>query len=153
MILKYSQFIKEGYTSDSEIEFGNPSVGFGIKYYELDEILYEITDEFQELDYSLDNSSQSAIIQKDPNSFAITFYNKTIDFPSQLPPLYYLEPKIWNLIGHINDKLGMYGLEVYFSDYGENDAYYELVITKKGNEPPVNPQRYFIDEEGEIHYK
>ena len=152
MILKYSQFIVESY-KDDEISLGAPSVNFGIKHYELEEILYEITDEFPELGYMVDNYNASSIIQKDPNSFIVTFYNKNIDPPMDLPVLHYIEPKIFDLISHVNDKLGMYGLEVYFSDFGENDAYYELVITKKGNKPAVNPQRYFIDEEGEIHYK
>jgi hypothetical protein len=153
MILKYDQFIKEGYAPDNKVEFGNPPVSFGIKYYELDEILYEITDEFPELDYMVDNSLQSSIIEKDPNSFVVTFYNKKAEFPMNLPVLHYLEPKIIELIGHVNDKLGLYGLEVYFSDFGENDAYYELVITKKGNKPPVNPQRYIMDKNSKIHYK
>lgn len=47
----------------------------------------------------------------------------------------------------------MYGLEVYFQDFGETDAYYEIVITKKGNKPPVNPHRYIIDENGDLQYK
>ena len=153
MILRYHQFINEGYNSDVEISFDSPPVFFGIKYYEFDEIMYEITDEFQELDYSLDNSLNSSIILRDRNSFVVTLYNKNIDFPSQLPVLHYLEPKIFDLIGHVNDKLGMYDLEVYFSDFGEHDAYYEIVITKKGNKPPVNPQRYIIDENGDLQYK
>lgn len=143
----------EGYNSDTEISFDSPPVFFGIKYYEFDEIMYEITDEFPELDYSLDNSLNSAIIQRDRNSFVVTLWNKNIDFPSQMPVLYYIEPKIHDLIGHINDKLGMYGLEVYFQDFGETDAYYEIVITKKGNKPPVNPHRYIIDENGDLQYK
>lgn len=152
MILKYNQFIIESY-KDNEISLGVPSVDFGIKHYELEEILYEITDEFPELDYMVDNSLQSSIIEKDPNSFVVTFFNKKAEFPMDLPVLHYVEPKIFDLISHVNDKLGMYGLEVYFSDFGENDAYYELVITKKGNKPPVNPQRYTMDENGDIQYK
>ena len=144
---------------DKEISLGSPSVGFGITYGELDEVLYEITDEFPELDYQVDNSLQSSILDTNPsyetdkNSFVVTFYNKQSEFPVDLRVLHYVEPKIFNLVGHVNDKLGMYGLEVYFNDFGENDAYYELLITKKGNKPKLNRQRYIIDDNGEIQYK
>jgi len=150
---------------DINIEYGD--VDFGISYGELEEILFEITDEFSELEFAVENSYQSTILDistnpslthkdmksADRDSFIITFYDKTSEWPSQLKVLHYVEPKIFNLISHVNDKLSQYGLEVYFNDFGENDAYYELLITKKGNKPALNKQRYIVDDNGEIHYK
>lgn len=127
-------------------------VDFGIKYSDLSELMYEITDEFQGLNWFMINSNMSAIILDSPNSFVIELFGKG-EFPSQLPNLYYLEPKIHNLIGHINDQLGRFGLEVYFSDFGQNDAYYEIVITKKGNKPRMNPDKFEVSSDGEISYK
>ncbi len=128
-------------------------VNFGITSDQLDEILYEITDEFTNLDYFIDSSLISACISKDDNSFIIDFYDKNSDNMYDSPPLYYLEPKIFDLISNVNDKLGMYGLEVFYSDFGETDCFYELVITKKGNKPKMNPDRFSTDEKGDFQYK
>jgi hypothetical protein len=62
-------------------------------------------------------------------------YDKTINFPSDMPVLHYIEPKVFELISDVNSQLNQYGLKVYTSDFGSTDAYYELVITKIDHTP------------------
>ncbi len=126
---------------NEEIKIKN--VDFGITIEELGDILTYITDEFPELSWQIDTSSQSGIIRYDMESFIIDMY---IDGDSQA--LYYLEPKIFELISQVNAQLKHYGLEVFFSDFGQNDAIYELVITKIRNKPTVWQDRYIIDNNG-----
>ena len=146
MIKKFNQFIKEGYSGDGSIIFhASNSDDFIITYTQLDEIMYYISDEFPNIDYMLDNTLQSSIIEPDNHTFLITLYDKSIDFPNDLPQLYYLEPNIHDCISSIDDQLRQYGLYVFGSDYGETDAYYELVITKIGNIPVYNNKRYDKD--------
>lgn len=123
MIKKYLQFIKESYQS------------FGISYVDLDEILLYITDEFPELEWCVDNSLQSSIVEKDDNCFIVTFNHKDIDFPRNLPVLHYIEPRIYELIKDVDSQLRRFGLYLYTYDFGENDSYYELVISKIGHKP------------------
>ena len=65
-----------------------------------------------------------------------------IDFPSDLPVLHYVEPKIWELIADVNAHLKEFNLYVYTSDFGQNDAYYELVISKIGHTPKDTTKRW-----------
>lgn len=136
-------FIKfnEAYSSNDEISFGAPEVTFGITHNELREILFEITDEFSKLDYTVDNCLQSSIIEKDPNSFVITFFEEARSVFDQ-KVLYYLEPKIFSLIEEVSEKLGIYDLYISYSDFGESDLYYELVVTKKGSTPTKKIKKY-----------
>lgn len=126
MIKRFQQFIKESLSLQND---------FGITYGELDEIMYYITDEFQNLGWSVEDSSQSSLIEKDDNCFIIELYDKTIGFPIDLPVLHYIEPKVFELISDVSSQLKQYGLEVYTSDFGATDAYYELVISKIGHVP------------------
>ncbi len=126
MIRKYSQFITERLSLQND---------FGITYQDLSEILYHITDEFSNLEYYVEDSLQSSLIEKDDNCFIVVFNQVGIDFPSDLPALYYVEPKIFELINDVNEHLKEFNLYVYTSDFGENDAYYELVISKIGHTP------------------
>lgn len=124
------------------------NVDFGITTEELNDIMIYITDEFPELSYIVDSSSQSGIIRYDMESFIIDMYlDNWYDSSSTL---YYLEPKIFELISQVNSQLKQYGLEVFFSDFGQNDSIYELVITKIGNKPTVWADRYYIDDKGDI---
>lgn len=126
MIKRYQQFIKES---------SNSYATFGIKYDDLSDILFYITDEFPELEWWADNSLQSSLVEKDDNCFIVTFNRKDIDFPNDLPVLHYIEPKIFELIKDVDSQLRGRGLYVYASDFGENDAYYELVISRIGHKP------------------
>jgi len=116
----------------SEIFFNK--VGFEITYHELDDILIYITDEFPELIYDIENSYQSSLITPDDNSFIITF-SQDGESMWDLPVLHYLEPKIFSLIVDVNSQLRAYGLYVSDSDFGQSDAYYELVISKLEHKP------------------
>lgn len=126
MIKKYLQFIKESVSL---------SKNFGMTYDELDDILNYITDEFPDLEYFVDDSSRSTLIGQDENSFIITFNRKGLSWPTDLPALHYVEPKIFGLINDVNTQLKQFGLYISDSDFGETDAYYELVVTRIGHEP------------------
>ena len=126
MIKKYLQFITE------EVYLTRD---FGITYQELEEILFHITDEFPELEFYVEDSLQSSLIEKDDNCFIVCFNHKGIDFPYELPILHYIEPKIFELIEDVNLHLAAYGLHIYASDFGQSDAYYELVVSKIGHTP------------------
>lgn len=124
MIKRFQQFIVERFSLQND---------FGITYGELDEIMYYITDEFQNLGWSVEDSLQSSLIEQDDNCFIIELYDKKINFPSDMPVLHYIEPKVFELISDVSSQLKQYGLEVYTSDFGSTDAYYELVISKIGH--------------------
>ena len=126
MIKKYFQFITERFSLQND---------FGISYQDLSEILYHITDEFTSLEFYVEDSLQSSLIQRDENCFIVVFNQTGIDFPTDLPVLHYVEPKIFELIRDVNEHLKEFNLYVYTSDFGENDAYYELVISKIGHTP------------------
>ncbi len=126
MIKKYFQFITERFSLQND---------FGISYQDLSEILYHITDEFTSLEFYVEDSLQSSLIEKDDNCFIVVFNQTGIDFPTDLPVLHYVEPKIFELIRDVNEHLKEFNLYVYTSDFGENDAYYELVISKIGHTP------------------
>ena len=132
MIKRFQQFIVERFSLQND---------FGITYGELDEIMYYITDEFQNLGWSVEDSSQSSLIEQDDNCFIIELYDKTVDFPSDMPVLHYIEPKVFELISDVSSQLKKYGLEVYTSDFGATDAYYELVVSKMGH-VPENQNRF-----------
>jgi hypothetical protein len=125
MIKKFNQFILESFSLKNN---------FGITYDELNEIMYYITDEFTNLDWSVEHSSNSSLIEKDDNCFIIELNNS----PSLL---HYIEPKVFELISDVSSQLKQYGLEVYTSDFGATDAYYELVISKIGH-VPENQNRF-----------
>ena len=131
MIKRFQQFIVERFSLQND---------FGITYAELGEIMYYITDEFHNIDWSVEDSLQSSLIEQDDNCFVIELYDKTINFPSDMPVLHYIEPKVFELISDIDSQLKQYGLKVYTSDFGPSDAYYELVITKI-NYTPKDRQR------------
>jgi hypothetical protein len=113
-------------------------IEFDIDYYELNDLLNEITDEFPELIYDVESSSHSSLIMPDDNSFIITFQQDG-ESSLDIDVLHYIEPKIWQLIRYISSQLGAHGLYVSDSDFGQSDIYYELVISKIGHKP--KPQR------------
>lgn len=133
MIKKYSQFITERFSLQND---------FGITHQDLSEILYHITDEFPSLEYYVEDSSQSSLVEKDDNCFIVVFNHKDIDFPSDLPVLHYVEPKIFELINDVNEHLKEFNLYVYSSDFGISDAYYELVISKMEHTPKDTEKRW-----------
>ena len=126
MIKRFQQFITERFSLKND---------FGISYEDLSEIMYYITDEFQDLDWSTEDSLQSSLIEQDNNCFIIELWDKNANFPQDMKCLYHVEPKISNLIEDVSSQLGQYGLEVYTADFGSTDAYYEIVITKIGHTP------------------
>ena len=126
MIKKYLQFITERFSLQND---------FGISHQDLSEILYHITDEFSSLEFYVEDSLQSSLIQRDENCFIVVFNQIGIDFPNDLPVLHNVEPKIFELIRDVNEHLKEFNLYVYTSDFGQTDAYYELVISKIGHTP------------------
>jgi hypothetical protein len=125
MIKKYNQFITEEVYLTKD---------FGISYQDLTEILFHITDEFLRLEFYVEDSSHSFLIEKDDNCFIILFNESGYEYHN-LPVLHYLEPKIFELIEDVNAHLKQFNLYVYASDFGESDAYYELVVSKIGHTP------------------
>jgi hypothetical protein len=107
---------------------------FEISYEQLSDILKYITDEFTEIEYDVDSSIQSSLIVPDEDSFIITFAESG-ETLHDLPVLYYLEPKIFNLIDLVDSQLNPYGLYISASDFGEMDCYYEIVVSKIGQTP------------------
>ena len=63
MIKKYHEFIVERFSLKDD---------FGITYDDLREILYYITDEFPQLEFQIEDSLQSSLIEKDDNCFIIS---------------------------------------------------------------------------------
>lgn len=114
-------------------------IDFEISYEELSDILNYITDEFDNLIYDVDSSIQSSLIIPDESSFVVTFAEEGEIL--NLPALYYLEPKIFNLINLVDSQLNQFGLYISASDFGEMDCYYELVISKIGHNPKFR-ERY-----------
>jgi elongation factor P--beta-lysine ligase len=109
-----------------------------LSYDELSEVMFEITDEFTELEWYVEESKYSHLLKEEcSKSFIIELVkNKEENFLSSNEYLlYYLEPKIFSLISEISNKLGMYNLYVSASDFGETDESYELVITEIGHKP------------------
>jgi len=122
MIKKYTEFIKESLYLTRD---------FNITYNELSDILSYINEEFPQINYSLESSVQSSLIEDDDNCFIIV-----LDDGSEIMEaegLYFLEPKIWEIIADITSQLKPYGLYVCTNDYGESDIYYELVVCKIGH--------------------
>ena len=83
MIKKYNDYLKE----NQEQSIKSRGIDFKITHPQLDEILYEITDEFP-LDYYIGSSEKSSVIKDDINSFIVELTSDK--------PLYYLEPKIFD---------------------------------------------------------
>lgn len=109
-----------------------------LSYDELNEIMFEITDEFPELEWYVEKSKYSHLLKEEcSKSFIIELVkNKEENFlTSNEYLLHYLEPKIFGLISEISNKLGMYNLYVSASDFGETDESYEIVISEIGHKP------------------
>jgi hypothetical protein len=105
-----------------------------ITYDDLNDIMFEILDDFPELEWYIWNSENSSLIKdkKDNKSFIIELANNIDN-----KVLYYLEPKIWNLISNISNKLDSYNLYVSGSDFGESDTQYEIVVSEIGHRPII----------------
>ena len=129
---KFVNFLNESWERESSFIFRG-GIKFDITHGELDDILSEITDEFPELSYSVENSLQSSLIKEDNKSFVVILSCEGDMW--DLPVLHYLEPKIFGIISDIDSQLRAYDLYVSDSDFGESDAYYELVISKVGHTP------------------
>ena len=146
-MLKYSEFIKES-NEDKNLVVGG--VEFSITNQELDYALFEITDVFPELNTYTENSKYSDIIEHNKDVFIIILECTNISgdiFSSSLKVLHYIEPKIFECIKYFQDKMNYYGLDVLYSDFGENDQFYEIIIGKKGTKIDLkekyrNPGRY-----------
>lgn len=106
-----------------------------IDYSDIGDIMFEITDEFPELEWYVWNSNHSSKTKGDDKSFVIELVKSKRDFET----LYYLEPKIWKLIQNVSSKLESHGLYVSSSDFGETDSQYELVISEIGHKPVEYP--------------
>ena len=129
---KFVDFLNESWERESSF-ISRGGIKFDITHGELDDILSEIIDEFPELSYSVENSLQSSLIKEDNKSFVVILSCKGDMW--DLPVLHYLEPKIFNIIQDIDSQLRAYDLYVSDSDFGESDAYYELVISKVNHKP------------------
>lgn len=107
-----------------------------LSYDELEDIMFEITDEFPELEWYVEESKHSHLLKEGcSKSFMIELVNKKSYRDYEL--LYYLEPKIFTLISEISKKLAIYNLYVSASDFGEGDTEYEIVISEIGHKPPL----------------
>ena len=130
--LKNQIIIKESWDIN---KFNRDTYKKYITYDDLNDIMFEIIDEFLDLEWYVWNSKNSSLLKdkKDDKSFIIELVNKK----SSDDVLYYLEPKIWNLISNISNKLESYNLYVSGSDFGESDTQYEIVISEIGHKPKL----------------
>jgi len=135
---RFVNFLNESWERDTSLIFRG-GIKFNITHGELDDILSEITDEFPELQYSVENSIQSSLIKEDNKSFVVILSCEGDMW--DLPVLHYLETKIFGIISDVDSQLRFYDLYVSASDFGESDAYYELVISKVGHTPEYR-ERY-----------
>jgi hypothetical protein len=110
-----------------------------LSYNELEDIMFEITDEFPELEWYVEESKYSYLLKEGcSKSFMIELLKNKDEYLTTYSDeylLYYLEPKIFTLISEISNKLGMYNLYVSASDFGETDESYEIVISEIGHKP------------------
>lgn len=106
---------------------------------DIQDIMNYLIDEFTGLSYLVENSLQSSIIEPDMKSFIISIYSNGTD------KLYYIEPKIFGIITDIDSQLKSMGFEIFYSDFGQTDAWYELVVTEIGNKPKFISSRYDQD--------
>lgn len=130
-MLKYSEFIKES-KEDKNLVVGG--VEFSITNQEIDYALLEIKDVFPELDIHIEQSKYSDVIENNKDVFIITLecINVAGDFfSSSHKVLHYIEPKIFECIRYFQDKMNYYGLDVLYSDFGEMDQFYEIIVGKK----------------------
>jgi len=132
MIKKWYQFINEKLSLEKE---------FNITYNEIEECLFYITDEFPGLEFWIEGSSESSIINPNKNSFIVIFNHKDLEMAYNEIVLHYLEPRIYRLIEDVDSQLRKHGLKVFSSDFGSNDCFYEIVITKISETPKYN-RRY-----------
>jgi len=113
-------------------------------------------DEFPELSFYIENTKYSyslhrlnmdnQLSKKDCNNLAensimIELLDNNYEYNYQRPFLYYLEtgaPSIWDIIKEINTMLTRFGLKIAYSDFGESDISYELIISDINYHLPIN---------------
>jgi len=130
-IMKLKKFENFG----NDIVFG--TTDFEITYDELSDLLIDITDEFPDIEWFIESSRNSNIINMCKNSFIVILTHKSInDEWGSETSIAYIEPGIYDIIKNINSHLRPYNLYVSNNDfpkYFENE--YELVISKIGITP------------------
>lgn len=132
------RYIKPYKVFESDKSYGNfPKLHksrFGIAIEEIYDLLVDITDEFDDIDYWIGDSSSSWIVDNSPlreNVFVIYFESNKPSWEAE--NLYHLEHYLnKGKLNQIRSYLKDYGLEVYAADYGEVDTQYEIVVCKKG---------------------
>ena len=125
-IKKFENFNSTG----TVIVFG--TTDFEITYEDLSDLLVEITDEFPEIEWTIENSRLSTIIKMCKNSFIVILCSKSIYNDS----IAYIEPKIYQIIKNINSQLEAYDLYISHNDFDIfQESEYELVISKIGTTP------------------
>lgn len=102
-----------------------------LSYEDLKDIMFDITDEFSEVEWFVYNSVDSHLLKNEvsDNKFLIELINKGDN--SIYKNLHFLEPKIFEILEHVSNKLELYGLQIIDSDFGETDASYEIIIGEK----------------------
>jgi len=132
-ILEFNDYRESSYITE------NNTYKNYLSYDELSEIMFEITDEFTELEWYVDDSKYSHLLKEECSKSFIIELTKSrkeyFDNYSDEYLLYYLEPKIFGLISEISNKLAMYNLYVSSSDLVATGDSYELVITEIGHIP------------------
>lgn len=120
----------------SGIVFG--TTDFEITYEDLSDLLVEITDEFPEIEWMIESSRHSKIIEMCKNSFILILCHKSIndEWGFGNSSIAYIEPGIYEIIKNINSQLAAYDLYISNNDFEPfQESEYELVISKIGTKP------------------
>jgi len=121
--------------------FGNGllfgTTDFEITYEDLSDLLIDITDEFPEIEWFIESSRHSNIIEMCKNSFIVILTHKSInDEWGSETSIAYIEPGIYQIIKNINSQLKAYDLYISNNDFPKfRENEYELVISKIGTKP------------------
>ncbi len=144
MIKKWSKFLE----GSNNIVFDN--VDFGIPRYMLDNILIDIYDEFPGLymDIMSLSSFKNYFAECSSGDFNIKEFESNLDkggpkfvilldkpsaetdIWSSKEPVYFLEPKIWDILDNVDGLLTMYNLRIWGRDFFYADCEYYIIIEK-----------------------
>lgn len=110
---------------------------FGISREEIEDLLIDIGDEFNDIYYhvgwlSPNDSNKSWLVEPNEDIFVIYFESSKPVWEAE--NLYDLENYLYKgKLNQIKSYLKDYDLEVYATDFGESDTQYEIVVCKKGS--------------------
>jgi hypothetical protein len=113
---------------------------FGISRDEIKDLLVDVDDDFEDIDWWIEDAKSSWLVKPNNDIFVIYFESNKLNWEKE--NLYDLEHFLHKgKLYHIKSYLKDYGLEVYAADFGEVDTQYEIVVHKKGT-PIIKTEEY-----------